>query len=244
MVEFGDNLSWTYVMGGLARDYTKHPGGAEAVSADWLDVADASGMPVDPRLWREGGIGSSYPACMAVEAAAQQARDDAGYSYLRALREGLMCFRRKLDTVEALVEEARRAGLSVERLRADLGSSATVEAFGDDLEATRAAGAPLPSIAFEGGEAVPGPGRVEDLRAAALAAGAEPLGADRPGGEEARSRRSAACPGRARRRRCGGWRRSGGCGRRGCSPGSCGSSPRASAYRAKRCTAKPPSAIR
>jgi 2-hydroxychromene-2-carboxylate isomerase len=184
MVEFGDNLSWTYVMGGLARDYTKLPGAAEAVAAEWLDVADASGMPVDPRLWREGGIGSSYPACMAVTAAAEQA-PDGGYSYLRALREGLMCFRRKLDTVEALVEEARRAGLSVERLRADLGSSATMESFGDDLEATRAAGVALPSIAFEGGEAVAGPGRFEDLRAAALAAGAEPLGADRPGVEDA-----------------------------------------------------------
>ena len=25
MVEFGDNVSWTYVMGGLARDYTNTP---------------------------------------------------------------------------------------------------------------------------------------------------------------------------------------------------------------------------
>ena len=75
----------------------------------WLDASDRSGMPVDPRLWREAPIASSYPACMAVKAAAEQGPEAAG-RYLRALREGLMCFRRKLDTREALVEEARAAG--------------------------------------------------------------------------------------------------------------------------------------
>ena len=55
----------------------------------------------------------------------------------RGRREGLLCFRRKLDTTEALVEEARQAGLDVERFRIDLGSHAIVEAFGADLEVTR-----------------------------------------------------------------------------------------------------------
>ena len=102
----------------------------------WLDVADEGGMPLDPRLWAEGPIKSTYPSCMAVKAAAEQA-EDGGYGYLRALREGLMCFRRKLDTTEALVEEARRAGLDVERFRVDLASNATLEAFGNDLEEVR-----------------------------------------------------------------------------------------------------------
>jgi hypothetical protein len=136
MVEFGDDVSWTYVMGGLARDYTRSPGGPEALLAHWLDVADRGGMPIDPRLWREGAIASSYPACMAVKAAAEQA-DDAGGRYLRLVREGLMCFRRKLDTTEALVEEARRARLDVERFRVDAASNAILEAFGTDLEEVR-----------------------------------------------------------------------------------------------------------
>src|SRR3954453_23645668 len=78
MVEFGDNLSWTYVMGGLARDYTKSPGGPEGLSAHWLDVAAEGSMPIDPRLWRDSALASSYPACMAVTAAAEQA-DHGGY---------------------------------------------------------------------------------------------------------------------------------------------------------------------
>src|SRR3712207_7802219 len=102
MVEFGDGLEWEHVMGGLARDYGGHDGDGVHLRllAHWLDVSEESGMPVDPRLWVEGPIRSSYPSCLAVKAAAEQAQDGA-YSYLRAVREGLLCFRRKLDTTEA-----------------------------------------------------------------------------------------------------------------------------------------------
>jgi predicted DsbA family dithiol-disulfide isomerase len=190
MVEFGDNLVWTYVMGGLARDYTNTPAARDARLAHWLDVADRGGMPIDPRLWRDAAIGSSYPACMAVKAAADQ-QEDGGGRYLRAVREGLMCFRRKLDTTEALVEEARRARLDVERFRIDLASNATVEAFGNDLEETRAGAPegrdriPFPSVVFDGGHAAYEFRSYEELRAAALAAGAEPVGGAAPGVLEA-----------------------------------------------------------
>src|SRR4051794_3464645 len=178
MVEFGDGLSWTYVMGGLARDYSKEQvghGGAQAVYpglvSHWLDVADQSGMPFDPRLWTEGPISSSYPACMAVKAAADQRLDGA---YLRALREGLMCFRRKLDGVEAFVEEARQVGLGVERFRIDLGSNAIVEAFGGDLEEFRSLGVSLPAFVFGSGPPLSGFTDYGSLEEAARAAGAEP----------------------------------------------------------------------
>jgi len=208
MVEFGNSLSWTYVMGGLARDYTEDPSVFQWLVGHWLDVADEGRMPLDPRLWNEGPIGSTYPACMAVKAATEQA-EDGGYAYLRALREGLMCFRRKLDTTEALVEEARRVRLDVERFRIDLGSHAIVEAFGRDLDTARSvpeeacaegkvarsAGGQrvtFPTMSFTGedGEArwVPGYKPYEDYRAAAEAAGATPTGEPRPGIEAALQR--------------------------------------------------------
>ena len=148
MAEFGDELRWRLVMGGLARDYGAAEGNdREAVRegwgmhawllAHWLEVAAEGDMPCDPLLWRESPLRSTYPACLAVKAAAEQA-PDGGYAYLRAVREGLFCFRRKLDTTEALVEEARRARLDAERFRIDLGSHAIVEAFGTDLEEVRA----------------------------------------------------------------------------------------------------------
>ncbi len=133
-VDFPGSLAWTHVMGGLAREYRREDRAAAAFH--WLDVAERSGMPLDPRLWKEGPIGSTYPVCMAVVAAAEQGAER-GSAYLRAVREGLMCFRRKLDTSEALVEEARRAGLDVERFRVDLGSNAIVERFGEHLDVVR-----------------------------------------------------------------------------------------------------------
>lgn len=203
-VEFGATVQITYVMGGLAREY-----GADAagIAAEWLDDAERSGMPVDPRAWGgPGALSSSFPACIAVKAAQEQG-SEAGGRYLRALREGILCRRRKLDGAEALVGEARGAGLDAERFRIDLESNAILERFGADLEATRdvpaaarerglvADGGPgsrverlafpalhfLPDEAGGGEESWRGGGDAyEDWRAAAVAAGAEPEGASPP----------------------------------------------------------------
>jgi putative protein-disulfide isomerase len=132
VVEFGDELEITYVMGGLAREFEDHP---ELVMS-WLEHSAESGMPVDPRIWANGAPRSSYPACIAVKAAFEQGAA-AGERYLRAVREGFMCARRKLDGAQALTDEARGAGLDGERFRIDLESNATLEAFGRDLEEAR-----------------------------------------------------------------------------------------------------------
>jgi protein-disulfide isomerase-like protein with CxxC motif len=195
MWEFGASLSFTWVMGGLARDYTSRKGVYEWLIGHWLEVAAKTRMPIDPLLWKEAPIASTYPACMAVKAAQEQA-DDGGYRYLRGVREGLLCRRRKLDTTESLVEAAREAGLNVERFRIDLASHAIVEAFGSDLEATRSvpeeareAGkvtrahgsgerVTFPSAVFRGEDGADhgafGFADYDELRAAAIAAGAEP----------------------------------------------------------------------
>lgn len=200
-------------MGGLARDYTVS-GGSDAAAeasgdgwdvypwllAHWLEVAAEGGMPCDPLLWRDAPLRSTYPACLAVKAAAEQAADG-GHAYLRALREGLLCFRRKLDTTDALVEEARRVGLDVQRFRIDLGSHAIVEAFGADLEEVREVPeearelgqvkglgprerVPFPTLVFAGDEgtrrATYGHRPYEEVRAAAIAAGARPREAAEP----------------------------------------------------------------
>jgi putative protein-disulfide isomerase len=186
MTEFGDEVAITYVMGGLAREYE---GDLSFLIIEWLDAADRSRMPVDPRLWAgTGPLRSSFPACMAVKAAAEQGAQ-AEARYLRVLREGIMCHRRRLDRTEPLVEEARRAGLDAERFRIDLESAAIVEAFGADLEKAR--GVPgLPALRFDGDEAEwrSGAEPYGELRAAALAAGAVPVAAERPGIVEALDR--------------------------------------------------------
>jgi predicted DsbA family dithiol-disulfide isomerase len=128
MQEFAEGLRFRYVMCGMLREDADPLQQARQT----LEASDRSSMPVDVRLWLEGAPTSSYPACIAVKAAAEQG--DPG-PYLRRLREGLMCRRRKLDMGDSLVEEARGvAGLDVERFRIDLASHATLEAFAADLE--------------------------------------------------------------------------------------------------------------
>jgi hypothetical protein len=146
MWEFGGSLRFTWVMGGLARsfgtgyrDWESGVGSGPDCFADlmahWLDAAAETGMPIDARLWRNP-IASTYPACQAVKAAAEQGAD-AAYRYLRRLREGLMTERKKLDHAEALIGEAGGAGLDTDRFRIDLSSHAITEAFAADLDEVR-----------------------------------------------------------------------------------------------------------
>jgi putative protein-disulfide isomerase len=145
--EFGDDLRFTWVMGGLARSYgagyvdsASGVGSGDDCFADlmthWLEAAADSGMPVDALLWSHNPIASTYPACQGVKAAAEQG-SEAAYRYLRRLREGLMTERKKLDHAEALIGEAGPAGLDTDRFRIDLSSNAIIEAFAADLDEVR-----------------------------------------------------------------------------------------------------------
>ena len=93
-------------------------------------------MPCDPRIWTENPLDSTYPACQAVKAAAEQG-PQAAYRYLRTLREGIMFERRRLDHAEALIAAAGPAGIDRPRFEIDLRSHAITEAFGADLEEVR-----------------------------------------------------------------------------------------------------------
>jgi hypothetical protein len=69
--EFAEEVAITYVLGGMAREVT-HP---DMMLLDALDASVASRMPVHPRGWggREGRAPrSTYPACLAAKAAAEQ----------------------------------------------------------------------------------------------------------------------------------------------------------------------------
>jgi predicted DsbA family dithiol-disulfide isomerase len=145
--EFDGELEFAWVMGGLARrfgsgyrDDEGSIGSGPDCFADlmshWLNVAGQTAMPCDPRLWTENPIAGTYPACLAAKAAAEQGWE-AGYRYLRRLREGLMYERRKLDDPSALVAEAAVAGLDVARFERSLASDGPLEAFSDDLDEVR-----------------------------------------------------------------------------------------------------------
>ncbi len=81
-------------------------------------------------------ISGTFPACIAVEAAAEQGWEPA-YRYLRRLREGILCGRRKLDQRAALVEEAGPAGLDVAAFEAAFNSEEPAEAFAAHMKEAR-----------------------------------------------------------------------------------------------------------
>ena len=66
--------------GGLARDLAPGVAGGPAPGRvrahqieEWLRVSAETGAPLDPLLWADGPLRTTYPACMAVKAAAEQA---------------------------------------------------------------------------------------------------------------------------------------------------------------------------
>ncbi len=149
-----------HVMAGRAREITP----LDELAA-WLDAAAVSGMPCDARLWLQDAPASTYPACLAVKAAAEQGLDG---PYLRLAREGFAVGRRRLDRPEALVDVARHVpGMNLERFRIDLQSNAIVEAFGADLDVARSG--PVPRVEVDGEAVAP-----KDVRR--LAPRAAPLG--------------------------------------------------------------------
>jgi putative protein-disulfide isomerase len=188
-----EELEIQYVMGGMRRELED----PAQLAVQSLNAAEQSGMPVDPRVWLVDPPQSSHPACIAVLAMAEQL--DPG-PYLRRLREGLFCRRRKLDNADALLAEARALpGVDLERFRIDLGSHALLERFGADLERAKAVdpeqhagGADrvqLPSFEFRSADGsvrgVYGYSTYDELRDAALAAGAASQPAEPPGIEDA-----------------------------------------------------------
>jgi predicted DsbA family dithiol-disulfide isomerase len=132
--EFDGELEFVWVMGGLARSYER--ANLLEVVSQWLEDAAAGGMPCDPRIWTQNPLESTYPACQAVKAAAEQGWE-AGSRYLRTLREGIMFERRKLDHADALIDAAGRSRIDRARFEVDLRSHAITEAFGADLEEVR-----------------------------------------------------------------------------------------------------------
>lgn len=145
--EFEGELEFVWVMGGLARRYGRDyrdqegrigegPNCFADLISHWLDIAAASEMPMDPRIWTEAPLSSTYPACQAVKAACEQGWE-AGYRYLREVREGIMFERRKLDHPEALLAAAGPARLDRRRFEIDLFSEAITEAFAADLDEVR-----------------------------------------------------------------------------------------------------------
>ncbi|MEF8774063.1 MAG: DsbA family protein [Halobacteriales archaeon] len=149
---YRDQLRVEFVMGGQVEDYDDFhdPGGdhdhPEEVAPHWVTAAHRHGMPVDASLWETDPPKSSYPACIAYEAATFQDGDLAD-RFLRRMREAGLARARNLERIEVLADLAGTVGLDVDLFRTDFASGRAREAFEADLRRVRQhGGASLPAF--------------------------------------------------------------------------------------------------
>jgi putative protein-disulfide isomerase len=143
---YRDQIGFEYVMGGLVEDFEQYSdpvreGETEGdVAAHWQSAAQRHGMPVDVSLWRDDPPASSYPACVAYEAATMQ---DPGLAdaFLRRMREAGLARGANLEREAVLADLASEVGLDAEQFRADLDGDEARAAFEADRQTARKRGA-------------------------------------------------------------------------------------------------------
>lgn len=145
--DLGDNLHYRYCMSGMLPDWNSYHDELNAVTRPlqmgpvWLQARHMSGVYVNDRLWFTDPPASSYPACVAVKAAAQQSAQ-AGELMLHGLQHAAMAEGRNTAKKEVLLEVAFQTAmaypeqLSLERFKEDLLSDKVLTAFKQDLATT------------------------------------------------------------------------------------------------------------
>jgi len=137
-------------MGGLVEDMRKFSdsgagiGGElwyEQVAEHWLEASGRHKMPVDEQVYYDikDEVFSTYPACIAFEAARLQ-DEKLGILYLRRLREGAAAERKAIQRFEVQVELAAELGFDIERFTTDIQRGSADILFQEDLQECRSKG--------------------------------------------------------------------------------------------------------
>ena len=146
--EFGDQINWRYVMGGLIPDWRTYRDPMNSINRPaqmgplWMEASQVSGMPIQDELWAEKPPNSSYPACIAVKTAALQS-EVASEVFLRAVREALMIESKDISGKEilfdiaCLTEERFPDFFSAEQFKSDYNEQAGYDAFREDIMQVR-----------------------------------------------------------------------------------------------------------
>ena len=140
---YGTQVSIRFVMGGLVEDIRNFSdpgagiGGAQwyrQVAEHWAEASRRHRMPVDVEVFSDirDDVFSTYPACVAFEAATLQ-NEDLGKCYLRRLREAAAAERSAIQHTDVQVALAAEVGLDRERFVASIHTGQAEQAFRDDL---------------------------------------------------------------------------------------------------------------
>jgi putative protein-disulfide isomerase len=136
---------WRYCMGGLLPDWNNYHDTVNSISKPlqmgpmWMHAMELTGVEIHHDIWVKDPPASSYPACIAVKAAAQQS-ENAGERYLHLIREACMLHGKNIAKRSVLIDTAKLVAVNknfafdVQRFEQDLNSSETLEAFRKDLQ--------------------------------------------------------------------------------------------------------------
>lgn len=135
----------TYRMGGLLSDWKNYHDHVNAVSKPlqmgpiWMQARQVSGVTINDRIWFTDPPASSYPACVAVKAAARQSAE-AERQYLFHLREAVMVKEINIARKPVLLKIAAELSgkmpglLDYDQFERDLSSPQVINAFKADLQ--------------------------------------------------------------------------------------------------------------
>jgi putative protein-disulfide isomerase len=141
MEKYRDQLHFSYVFGGLIRDFDDFYDeqndirDAAATRPHWKMVSERTGQPIDENLWEDIAPirhFSTWPANIAAKAAFLQS-EEVGFRYLRRLRRAALTERKIISdpaVYEALAKETE--GLDFDSFRRDIETGAAGEAFAED----------------------------------------------------------------------------------------------------------------
>lgn len=149
-VLYGDQVSVSYIMGGLVADIdqfydpTNRIGGAnwrQQVADHWLDASRRHGMPVDEQVFFDlkDEFRSTHPACIAYKAAQFQ-NEELANKFLRRIREGAAVERKFIHRLEVQLELVEEVGLDPNRFIENIENSRAKKAFIQDLTECRSRG--------------------------------------------------------------------------------------------------------
>jgi len=146
VAEYGARVNWSYRMGGLLPHWDSFRDPINAVHTPaqlapaWYAVARTTGATLDESIWREDPPLSSFPACIAVKAAAAQGAP-AEEAYLVTVRAAVMTRRlnvaRRAVLIQLARELAEQARFDAEQFARDLTGAGARERFASDLRDCR-----------------------------------------------------------------------------------------------------------
>lgn len=141
-LEFGNQLEWRFVMGGLldasgADNPALMQERVAEIIDDWQMLQHEQGMPLVPDLWHKNPPKTTLVACKAVKAAAKQG-SNTEQAVLRRLREAAMTETNPLDEPSLIFDLVKALPvLDLSQFRRDFSSPGIEQALAQDLHRTR-----------------------------------------------------------------------------------------------------------